>query len=110
MAEDHARTGDSSLPNELALDQAARLLRAMADHERLSLLFRLSNGEACVTELAAAEGETLSTISQRLRVLRSENLVTRHRHGKHIHYALTDQHVADLMKVILVHSTEQKIA
>ena len=78
----------------------------MADQERLSLLFRLREGAACVTELASVEGETLSTISQRLRVLRSEDLVTQHRQGKHIHYALADEHVRDLMTAILAHALE----
>jgi len=34
--------------------------------------------------LAEAEGETISTISQRLRVLRNENIVQRRRRGKQI--------------------------
>jgi ArsR family transcriptional regulator, lead/cadmium/zinc/bismuth-responsive transcriptional repressor len=78
----------------------------MADQERLSLLFRLRKGAACVTDLAAVEGETLSTISQRLRVLRSEDLVTRHRQGKHIHYDLADDHVRDLIAAVLAHARE----
>lgn len=80
----------------------------MADQERLSLLFRLSEGAACVTELAEAEGETLSTISQRLRVLRSEDLVTRHRQGKHIQYALADEHVRELIAAVFAHAREPK--
>ena len=92
----------------MALDRAARLLRAMGDQERLSLLFRLSEGAACVTELAEAEGETLSTISQRLRVLRSEDLVKRHREGKHIRYALADDHVRELIAAVFAHAQEPK--
>jgi DNA-binding transcriptional ArsR family regulator len=59
----------------------------------------------CVTEMAVSEGETLSTISQRLRVLRSENLVIRKRRGKHINYALADQQVMDLIFNALAHAT-----
>jgi DNA-binding transcriptional ArsR family regulator len=61
----------------------------------------------CVTELAASEQESLSTISQRLRVLRSENLIIRRRRGKHINYALADQHVMDLVFNALAHATER---
>jgi ArsR family transcriptional regulator len=61
----------------------------------------------CVTELAASEQESLSTISQRLRVLRSENLIVRRRRGKHINYALADQHVMDLVFNALAHATER---
>ena len=106
--EDHSRLGACSLPEPAALDRAARLLRAMGDQERLSLLFRLSEGAACVTELAQAEGETLATISQRLRVLRSEDLVTRHREGKHIRYALADDHVRELIAVVFAHAREPR--
>ena len=67
----------------------------------------LAQGETCVTELAAAEQESLSTISQRLRVLRSENLIVRRRRGKHINYALADQHVMDLVFNALAHATER---
>ena len=67
----------------------------------------LSQGEACVSEIAAATNEELSTISQRLRILRSENLLTRRRQGKHILYSLADQHVAGLVFNALAHSTRK---
>lgn len=59
-----------------------------------------------MTELAQAEHENISTISQRLRVLRSENLVVRKRRGKHINYGLADQHVMDLIFNALAHASE----
>ena len=92
--------------NEKALERASRLFRALSDVPRLKMLSRLANGEVCVTELAAAEGESMAVISQRLRVLRSEDLVTRRRSGKHVFYALADQHVLDLFSNALAHATE----
>jgi ArsR family transcriptional regulator len=89
-----------------ALETAARLFRAIGDTPRLRLLALLGQGEACVTELAQAEQENISTISQRLRVLRSENLVVRERRGKHVNYALADQHVMDLLFNALAHASE----
>lgn len=71
------------------------------------MLAQLAQGDMCVTELAESEGESISTISQRLRVLRSENLVVRRRQGKHINYALADQHVMDLVYNALAHAAEQ---
>jgi DNA-binding transcriptional ArsR family regulator len=64
----------------------------------------------CVTELAACEQESLPTISQRLRILRAENLIIRRRRGKHINYALADQHVMDLVFNALAHATERPAA
>jgi ArsR family transcriptional regulator, lead/cadmium/zinc/bismuth-responsive transcriptional repressor len=89
-----------------SLERASRLFRAIGEPARLRILSRLAQGEMCVTELAASEGESLSTISQRLRVLRSENIIVRQRRGKHINYALADQHVMDLVSNALAHATE----
>jgi DNA-binding transcriptional ArsR family regulator len=94
------------LVDDAALERASRLFRAIGEPSRLRLLSRLAQGEMCVTELAASERESLSTISQRLRVLRSESLIVRRRRGKHINYALADQHVMDLVFNALAHATE----
>ena len=48
----------------------------------------------------------ISTVSQQLRVLRSENLVSRRRAGKHIFYGLADQHIRDLVLSALAHAAE----
>ena len=89
-----------------ALETAAGLFRAIGDAPRLRLLALLGQGALCVTELAQAEGEKISTISQRLRVLRSEHLVVRKRRGKHVNYELADQHVIDLVLNALAHASE----
>ncbi|MCX6614436.1 MAG: metalloregulator ArsR/SmtB family transcription factor [Acidobacteria bacterium] len=95
--------------DEASIEAAARIFRAMGDPSRLRTLAMLSHGEACVSEIAAATREELSTISQRLRVLRSENLLVRRRQGKHILYSLADQHVAGLVFNALAHSTEKAV-
>jgi len=88
------------------LERGATLLRAVADPARLRLLAHLERGGACVSELAQAEGEGLSTISQRLRLLHGVHLVARQRRGKHVTYRLADQHVIDLVRIVLAHVTE----
>jgi ArsR family transcriptional regulator, lead/cadmium/zinc/bismuth-responsive transcriptional repressor len=93
--------------DDAALETAARIFRAMGDTPRLRTLAMLAQGEACVSEIAAATNEEISTISQRLRVLRAENLLTRRRQGKHILYSLADQHVSGLIFNALAHSTEK---
>jgi len=95
------------LVDDAALERASRLFRAIGEPSRLRLLSRLAQGEMCVTELAASERESLSTISQRLRVLRAESIIVRRRRGKHINYALADQHVMDLVFNALAHATER---
>jgi len=104
--QDHLARQRVALVQPGAIERAAGIFRAMGDGPRLRLLTLLGQGEACVTEIATAEGEDLSTISQRLRVLRNEGLVSRRRNGKHILYGLADQHVADLVFNALAHASE----
>jgi DNA-binding transcriptional ArsR family regulator len=104
--QDHNPTGPPL--DEFELDHAARMFRAIGDVERLRLIVLLARGPACVTELAAIEGETLSTVSQRLRILRTENLIARERHGKHIHYRLADDHIAELVANVMAHTREHR--
>jgi DNA-binding transcriptional ArsR family regulator len=92
--------------SDLAFARAAAIFRAVGDEQRLRMLERLAIREWCVSELAGAEQEGLSTISQRLRILRAEGLVSRRREGKHIYYAIADQHVAQLVSTALAHAEE----
>ena len=89
-----------------AYQRAARLFHAAGDPERLRLLVELTVGERCVTELAEVTAANMSTVSQRLRVLRDAGLVERRRHGKHLHYFLADDHVRDLVHNAVTHADE----
>src|SRR5438874_2349414 len=88
------------------LERASRLFRAMGDTARLRLLELLAQRECCVTELVAALQDKFSTVSQRLRILRSEGLIVRRREGTHLFYALADRHVVDLLHNALAHAHE----
>jgi DNA-binding transcriptional ArsR family regulator len=103
---DHGNRQRARLVDDEALERAAKLFRALGEAPRLRILAALAQGEACVTELAAASNESLSTVSQRWRVLRAENLVVRRRDGKHINYTLADQHVTELVFNALAHASE----
>ena len=89
------------------LERAAAILRAAGDPGRLRLLELLAPGERCVTELAELSGDSLPTVSARLRVLRGERLLTRRREGKHQFYSLADGHVAELVQGVLEHAGEE---
>ena len=106
--EPHERRLPRTATPQLVVDRAAALFRALGDSARLSLLERLAGGEYCVTELAEATGEGLSTISQRLRTLRSERLLRRRRVGKHVYYTLADEHVVALIQSALAHAAEER--
>ncbi len=101
---DHGRL--IPVPDTHALDRAARLFRALGDVPRLRLLLLLLRGEVCVGELVTTLGEKFSTVSQRLRLLRTEGLVSRRRDGSHVYYTLTDDHVRGLVSNALAHADE----
>ena len=100
----HPRLRDLTKVSDDTLEKAARIFRALGDPSRLRLLTILSEGNACVSELASTD--QLSTVSQRLRTLRSENLVSRKRQGKHIIYGLADEHVLEMIVNALSHAGE----
>lgn len=93
--------------DEHARARAVRLFKALGDEARLRTLEMLVGREACVSELAAATDEQISTVSHRLRLLRSEGLVNRRRDGRHIYYSLADQHVFELIQNALEHANER---
>ena len=97
---------DHPRPPAEALAKAAELFAAMGDPGRLDVLVCLFHAEHCVSDLAAELDQGLSTISQRLKILRHERLVSRRRDGKHIYYALADAHVRELVGSALEHVTE----
>jgi DNA-binding transcriptional ArsR family regulator len=62
-----------------SLDQ---ILVALADRTRRSILQRLSQGEARVTELAAPFAMSLNSVSKHIRLLERAQLVRRRRAGR----------------------------
>ncbi|MCA9687975.1 MAG: metalloregulator ArsR/SmtB family transcription factor [Nannocystaceae bacterium] len=90
-----------------AFERAVEIFKALGDESRLKTLEILSRvPEACVSELAATFDEGVSTVSHRLRLLRSAGLVARRRAGKHVYYSLADDHVARLVRDALEHASE----
>jgi len=70
-------------------EDAARLLRALANPHRLMVLCALSEGELPVGELNARVALSQSALSQHLALLREDGLVTTRRAGQAIYYRLS---------------------
>jgi ArsR family transcriptional regulator, lead/cadmium/zinc/bismuth-responsive transcriptional repressor len=98
---------NKSKKNEsLALESSARLFRALGDEARLKLLVLISEKELTVTEISEVMEEAISTISQRLKLLRQEGLVKRRRDGKNFFYSLIDSHIKNLISNAIEHAME----
>jgi ArsR family transcriptional regulator, lead/cadmium/zinc/bismuth-responsive transcriptional repressor len=116
---DHTRSGTHGghppsspvpLPSRAQIEAAAEIFRALGDPERLRLLLRLAESEACVSELAEHEGEKITTVSARLKTLSIVRLVRRRREAKHVFYALADEHVLTLVRNAIDHAAESRTA
>ena len=83
-----------------AAAKASRLLKALANPDRLLLLCQLTQGEHCVSEMQAQVGVVQPTLSQQLGVLRQEGLVTTRREGKQIFYSIASQDALAVMQVL----------
>ena len=96
----------------LAATQASRLLKALANPDRLLLLCQLSQGEQCVSELENMLGILQPTLSQQLGVLREESLVSTRREGKQIFYSIASKEALAVMQVLYAqfcYSTQEKL-
>lgn len=85
---------------QLAAVKASRLLKALANPDRLLLLCQLTQGEHCVSEMEALVGVLQPTLSQQLGVLRQEGLVSTRREGKQIFYSIASQNALAVMQVL----------
>jgi DNA-binding transcriptional ArsR family regulator len=72
---------------QTAADQACRLMKVLANPDRLG-------------ELEELLGIVQPTLSQQLTVLRDAELVSTRREGKNIHYALSSPKVLAVMQVL----------
>ena len=78
-------------------DLLARFFRALGDPTRLRLLSLLLERERTVNELVEAVGAPQGRISTHLGCLRWCGLVTAHREGRQMIYAITDPRVRALL-------------
>jgi DNA-binding transcriptional ArsR family regulator len=80
--------------------EAAGLLKALANPDRLLVLCHLLDAERTVAELGDITRIVQPTLSQQLAVLRAEDLVTTRREGKHIHYRVASPAVRAVLRTL----------
>lgn len=99
--------GLSSIPatavteSEAAL--VAELFSTLSDASRVRILAALLDKELNVGQLAQTVGISQSAVSHHMRHLRQMRLVRARKDGRHVYYALDDDHVRDLLDRGLEH-------
>lgn len=96
------------MPGNETLRALADAFHIFGDETRLRLLYRMSDGELCVQQLAQALGMTQSAVSHQLRILKNARLVRSRRAGKSVFYTLDDDHVRSILALGMEH-VEEKI-
>jgi len=83
-----------------SVTEACKLLKALANPDRLLLLCQITQGELCVRELEKLLNIRQPTLSQQLTVLREEQLVNTRREGKQIFYSIASKQAMAVMQVL----------
>lgn len=99
---DVARARRRLLPASLYAEMSD-LFATLGDPTRARIVHVLLSQEMCTSDLAAVVGVSESAVSQHLRLLRVLRLVKPRRVGRIVYYSLDDGHVADLVRIGLVH-------
>jgi|SRR5437660_3525824 len=96
------------LPIEKAL-VVGTFFAILKDPTRLQVLYALLHApakELCVCDLAAGLGRDDTTISHQLRLLRNQRVVTMRKEGRIVYYRLLDEHIRELLELVLSHIKE----
>jgi DNA-binding transcriptional ArsR family regulator len=86
-------------------DQLAQTFKAIADPTRVRMLHALALSELCVCDLARLVEISESAVSHQLSLLRALRVVRRRKAGRHVFYALEDDHIRSLIEQGLAHQS-----
>ncbi len=87
------------------MERVCAVFRMLAEPSRMKLVLALMQGEMCVYHLAEIADGSISAVSHQLKLLREQKIVKTARLGKHIEYALADEHVLKIVRTALAHLT-----
>ena len=94
------------VPEKETLEDIAELFKGFADASRVRILYTLTAGEKCVTDIAQQVELSQSAVSHQLRLLKQMQLIKFRREGKNILYSLADDHVKTILQMGLEHVLE----
>ncbi|NBX92187.1 MAG: ArsR family transcriptional regulator [Proteobacteria bacterium] len=81
----------------------ADTFKALGDPTRVQIVWSLTHGELCVTDIANLLDLTASAVSHHLRTLRNLRLVKVRRNHRSLFYSLDDDHIENLLEEGMEH-------
>jgi DNA-binding transcriptional ArsR family regulator len=82
------------------IDRFAEVLKALASPARLRIVNILARGERTVTELCERSGLKQSLVSQQLKILRLNNIVSSRKEVPHTYYSLKERNVIRMLNCL----------
>ena len=108
------RTNGQKLPEPAALQAPVPHARgAVQGHGQpasLGILHALSQGEKCVSDLAAELGISVHNVSQHLRVLKEQRLVASRKDGQTVYYHVTNMKFIEACRLMRQALIEQHLS
>ena len=95
--------------NKANAGEASKLLKAMANENRLLILCMLGDNELSVSELNDGIGLSQSALSQHLAVLRNDDLVKTRRASQTIYYSLAHELPKQIIRVLQQNYCPEKL-
>ncbi len=95
------------IPNDVLLCDVSDLFKVFGDTTRMKILFVLYKSEMSVNAISEMLGMQQSAISHQLKILKDNNLVSSRREGKTMIYALSDDHVYQILAQGFEHIMEE---
>jgi len=90
----------------------ANFLKILSDPKRLDIIFLLKNGEMYSAQIEDATGLPQPTVSQHLKVLKNQNLITFEKRDRIKYYRIKDKFIFKILSSIrsyLININEEKI-
>jgi DNA-binding transcriptional ArsR family regulator len=100
------KEGGVQLPSPEQVADVAEVFRLLGEPNRLRIVLACLETDRTVGEIGEALGLSQSLTSHHLRLLRTARILRAVRHGRHVAYAIDDDHVRDVLSSMLAHFTE----
>ncbi|MFH6781201.1 MULTISPECIES: ArsR/SmtB family transcription factor [Methylobacterium] len=91
-------------PEQVA--DVAEVFRLLGEPNRLRIVLACLETECTVGEIGEALNLSQSLTSHHLRLLRTARILRAVRHGRHVAYAIDDDHMRDVLRNMVAHLTE----
>lgn len=88
------------------IGDVAEVFRLLGEPNRLRIVLACLEADRTVGEIGEALGLSQSLTSHHLRLLRTARILRAVRVGRHVAYAIDDDHVRDVVGAMVAHLTE----